>query len=133
MKFEDPLKYLESVAKAMEETLQEHENSSWILGICFILLGGAAIGSYFFYSLITGSAVLPVILSLITGFILFIVFGLIVGRVNNRTLEKIYNDDIKNRINEYLENMQINRYEFDFIANQSLSKKSLLRRFLFRA
>jgi len=123
---------LKSIANAMEETLKEAENSSWVLGICFILLGAGSIGSYFAFSALTGSAVKPVVFSIITAMISFLVFGVVVGIVNDRTLKRIYNNDVKLRINEYLQNVHLNRYEFDFIADRTLPKKALLRRFLFR-
>ncbi len=36
---------LKSIVNAMEDTLRENENSSWILGICFAVLGAGTIAS----------------------------------------------------------------------------------------
>jgi len=42
--------------------------------------------------------------------------------VNGRSLEKIYNDDPRMRINQYLENARINRYESGFAATARLRR-----------
>ena len=127
----DEIGRLERVAGAMELIMKEAEHSSPAIVIAFIALSAASIASYFLYGMIAPGGPRPLVLALLTGVVSFFAFGGIVTFFGEQSIEKKYREDVAVRIDEYLENGGIARYEFDDAAHRTLPKKALLRRYLF--
>ncbi len=119
------------VVRAMEEILAAAAGNSMAAGISFVLLASGSIASYFLYLPLLGSRIQALVFAVITGCVSFVTFGIIVEMTERRVAGRVYRDDVKRRIEEYLTAMSFHRYEFDTIAGEILPRKAKLRRFLF--
>ena len=123
---------LTSVAKAMETVLEENSEHRWS-GPVFLLLFGAGIGSYFLFKLLVDTKLEAGIFTGLTTLVLFVFFGFSVGVLENRQVSKVYKNEVKKRIDDYLTHQGIHRYSFDEIAQAKLEEDAKLQRFLFKA
>ncbi|MCP4130582.1 MAG: hypothetical protein GY754_06330 [bacterium] len=123
---------LTAVINSMEEALKASEGLEWIGGVSFILLAGLAVGLFILFNRIFSSLPAVVGLSVFTGIVLFCFFGFIIALSQSHGYRKAYDNDLRLRINEYLENRNFTRYQFDTLAEEVLGKKAVLRRFLFK-
>ena len=128
----EDLEKLHGVVMAMEDSLKSAENNSRIAGFSFIGFSALGIASYFFYSWCFPTGWKAVVLTVVSAAVLFCAFGFVVSITNRRMWIRIYNGDLKNRINEYLRLMNFSRYEFNHEADRSLPKSARLRVFLFK-
>lgn len=60
------------------------------------------------------------------------IFGGMLERIEHKTLEEIYQHQLERDIENFLEQNDFYRYEFDILASKTLAEKSKLRPFLFR-
>lgn len=123
---------LRGVVNAMEENLKSADGNSRVAGFSFSLLSALGIASYFFYTWYFPVGWRAEALTLVTAAVLFCVFGFIVNISNRRTWKRLYDGDLKLRIDEYLRSMNFSRYEFDHAADRELPKNARLRVFLFK-
>ncbi len=128
----EDLEKLRMVANAMEESLKSVENNSRTAGFSFIVLAAIGIASYFFYSWYFPAGWRAVVLTAVTAAVLFCTFGFVVDITKRRAWVRLYNDDLKIRIDNYLQSMNYSRYEFDHEADRVLPKGARLRAFLFK-
>ena len=70
------------------------------------------------------------IVSILFGSALFIVFGYIVTKVEEKAISKAYNERIKTEIIDYLEQMHFENIDFKLTAIERLPKNAYLFRFL---
>jgi hypothetical protein len=123
---------LEAFIGAIEAKFKAIEGKSWIQGVVFILLAVLAVGSYFIYSRLFPAGIKAIILSAITGFILFIFFGYTLELTDGIAFRKLYRKEIKKTIHEYLDEMNYSRHLFDLTAHKVLPGDAILRKFLFK-
>lgn len=123
---------LRVVANAMEDSLKAAENNSRIAGLSFLFLAALAIASYFFFASVFPAGWRALALTSVTGAVLFVVFGFVISVTNRSAWVRLYNRDLKFRIDEYLASMNFSRYEFDHAADETLPKGARLRAFLFK-
>ncbi len=123
---------LEAFIGAVEGKFKAVEGKSWIQGVVFFLLAVMAVASYFFYSSLFLTAIKPIVLSAITGLILFIFFGFTLELTDGIAFRKLYRNEIKKLIDDYLEEMKYSRHLFDLTAHKVLPGDAILRKFLFK-
>ncbi len=128
---DDEKEKLAAVINAMEDVLNSNSGNSWLTGLSFLILSGLAVGLYFLFTSLLSSTVQIIILSIISGAILFLFFGFIITVTDNNEYRHIYEDDVRLRIEDYLNEKNISRYQFDALADKKLPPKAILRRFLF--
>lgn len=128
----EDMERLRVVVNAMEDSLKAAENNSRVAGLSFFLLAVLAITSYFIYSPVFPAGWRASVLTAVTGAVLFIVFGFVISITNRNAWVKLYNRDLKFRIEEYPGSMNFSRYEFDHAADETLPKNARLRAFLFK-
>ncbi len=128
----EDLEKLRGVVSAMEDSLKSAENDSRIAGFSFIGFAAFGIALYFFYSWYFPTGWKAIVLSVFTAAVLFCAFGFVVSITNRRLWIRIYNGDLKLRIDEYLRLMKFSRYEFDHEADRILPKNARLRAFLYK-
>jgi len=129
----EDLEKIRGVVNAMEDSLKYAEGNSRTAGLGFILLSVLGIASYFFYFWVFPSGWKAGVLTAVTAAVLFCAFGFVVGITNRRVWIRIYNEDLKNRIDDYLRSMSFSRYAFDHDADRILPKNARLRAFLFKS
>ena len=126
--------YLKAFIQGLEDKLAvSKDRYDWINALIF--LGGAflTVASYFFFGNALGCSVFErIIFTLLSGLTFFIIFGFFVTNLENKALDRVYGNELKTTIDGYLDEMNIFRYDFDRIANNTLPKKARLRRFLYK-
>jgi hypothetical protein len=123
---------LEAFIGALEGKFKAIEGKSWIQGVVFLLLAFLTVASYFFYSSLFPVSIKPIILSVITGLILFVFFGYTLELTDGIAFRKLYRNEIKELINEYLGEMKYSRHLFNLTAHKLLPEDAILRKFLFK-
>jgi len=126
--------YLKTFIQELEDKLKVGKDRyDWANAMFFLGIGILTIASYFFYGKTLGSSFVErVILTSLTGIILFIIFGFFIISLENKAMDRTYKEELKGTIDNYLDEMKFFRYDFDRIANKILPKKAGLRRFLYK-
>ncbi len=123
---------LTAVINAMEEALVTSEGLNWISGVSFLIISILAVGLFLLYYWLINSTVAIVLLIIFTVVTLFLFLGFIITYTDNLSYRKVYRDDVRTRINEYLESQYFSRHQFDVLAEKVLKEDAVLRRFLFK-
>jgi len=123
---------LTAVINAMEEALVAAESLNWVSGVSFLGISIISVGLFLLYYWLLDSTIVLILLTVFTIAALFLFLGFVISYTDNLTYRKLYRGDVKERINEYLENQGFSRHQFDVLAEKVLKDDAVLRRFLFK-
>jgi len=120
--------YIQSVENMLNTAKKKDETK--IIFAFFILTALWISLSILLYKLLVNDRIFAIIIDIIMGFVFFIIFGLFIGHIENKAIEKEYNRKIKNDILEYLKEMHYEKIDFKTVASEVLKKDSHLYKFL---
>lgn len=129
---EEDSDFISNFAISIEERIESHKNKyDWLVFIIFLILSAGCIGLYFLYSHLINSTTIPVILTIVSGSILFIAWGGVITILQKRAIDSAYQTEIKPDIDRFLGENDFYRYSFDIVAQKELPEEAILRRFLY--
>lgn len=98
---------------------------------CFILFALALISEIIVLNQFTNmSGFMIFIVSFLFGGFLFVVFGFVVIKMEEKAVNNAYHQRIKSEIEEYLIQMHFEKIDFKIVANEVLPKNAFLYKFL---
>ncbi len=121
--------YVKSVENMLKKAKKKADGKTFF--VFFILSVIWMASSFLMYrSFIETDKILVIIFAVVSGLVLFIVFGASITIFENKAMESVFNTKIKPDVREYLQEMEYTAADFQNTAGEILEEKSPLNNFL---